>query len=413
MKQTSKPPHVPPRVAVMYGKIPYPNFTSYMHERCNLPFETLENRMQRYRRQPVPVIAWEAVLSRIGVKGIFRGVGKYVFFKLVVRAFRFYFHAFNNLKIHGLQNWPRGGCIFYVNHPGSFDPVIITASNPNVIFGGFVQWGNGWFADLLEEFYGLASLRRYNRQQAIEYMIRLLLLKNRYLGFAPEAHPHLGPIEQGYTTIVPVYAAINHDRDRIPFLPIFIRGQGAHRFGVQHVKGPIEINFLKPFFIDRSWLKKPEEGGKTQREIMDYLMMILARKNGQKELELNPQLEASRRYNENKERYEAELQQFTIDVRPGTDSCPDCKDVSTNRQAVKGATRPGMEHIVVDPTGVHDLVRCGSCGACYNVATREGKTWVTRLQSLKAVKGSVVHVMVEHGGSLKAMASGAGRYVQE
>nr|MDO8109691.1 hypothetical protein [Candidatus Sigynarchaeota archaeon] len=206
----------------MTNKIPFPEFTSYMHERCDVARETLEDRQKRWKNQPTLVIALDAVMSRVGVKGgFFKGVGKYVFYKFVVRIFRHYFKAFNNLKIFGVENIPKdSGGIFYVNHPGSYDPIIMAASIPDLIFGGFVSWGNGWFADLIEMYYGLSSLRRFDRQHAIEYMIRLLLQKNKFFALWPEGHPHLGPIEQGYSTIIPVYAALNHDKDRIPFLPV-------------------------------------------------------------------------------------------------------------------------------------------------------------------------------------------------
>jgi 1-acyl-sn-glycerol-3-phosphate acyltransferase len=390
----------------LYGPIPHPEFTSYMHERMDIPREKLADRMQRYRRQPTQVIAWEAVLSRLIIKlGIAKGVGKYVLFHLVMRVFRFYFRAFNNLQIHGVENIPKQGCIFYINHIGSLDPFIILAAVPNTIISAFAAWGNGWFSDLVEEYYGIASLRRYKKEQAIEYLIRLLLLKNRYIMFSPEAHPHPGPIQQGYSMIVPVYAAINHDRDRIPFVPILLRGPGAMRYGAHHAWGRAEIYFLEPVYLNRTWLKPPEEGGKSQREIVDYLMMILARKNGQKALDVNPMLEASRRYNENKEKYEAQLQEFTTDVRSGSETCEACKVVNAPKQAVKAAAGPAMELLVIDPTGVHQIVRCSACGACYNVATREGKTWVTRLQGLEGVRWAIMHVMIEHGGSLKAAES--------
>jgi len=398
-----KPVKQPPVVNALYGKIPFPQYTSYMHERCELPRETLEERKTRWKWQPRFVIALDAVLSRM-VKffHMAKGNSKFVLFKVVIKVFRCYFRAFNQLKVHGVENVPETGCIFIVNHPGSFDPVILMTALPKIVYGAFVAWGNGWFADMIETFYGISSLRRFNRQMAIEYMIRMILTKNRYFGIWPEGHPHLGPIEHGYSTIVPVYAAINHDKDRIPFLPVLIRGEGAHRFGVAHKMGPIEVHILKPVFIDRAWLEKPENGGKTQREIIDYLIMFLARKNGQKELAKNERLEWSRLYNANKERFEASIKAFKIAIRKGNETCDVCKKISVPKQALIVSARPEMEHLITDPTGVHDLVRC-SCGACYNVATREGKTWVTRLPNIKALKHSIVHVMAEHGGTLKSM----------
>nr|MDO8110956.1 hypothetical protein [Candidatus Sigynarchaeota archaeon] len=154
-------------------------------------------------------------------------------------------------------------------------------------------------------------------------------------------------------------------------------------------------------FIDRSWLKKPEEGGKTQREIIDHLMLFISQKNGQKELVKNHRLESSRAFNANRERFEAQLRDLKIQVRSGNETCEVCAGLPSKKQVITTKLRPEMEHLIEDPTGVHDLVRCGQCGACFNVATREGKTWVMRIPSLKMLKQTVVHVMAEHGGRLK------------
>lgn len=384
-----------------------------MHERCELPSETLAERKQRWRQQPRFIIALDAVLSRIvKILHVAKGIRKYVLFKAVIKVFRFYFRAFNQMKVYGLENVPKNGCIFIVNHPGSFDPVILMTALPNIIYGSFVSWGNGFFADMIETFYGISSLRRYNRQQAVEYMIRLILTKNKYFGIWPEGHPHIGPIEHGYSTIVPVYATINYNKDHIPFLPVLISGEGAHRFGVAHKMGTVDVHILKPIFIDRTWLEKPENGGKTQREIIDYVMLILARKNGQKELSTNERLESSRVYNVNREHFEQEIQNLNIDIRLGEQVCGTCKNMIDKTRVLMERSKPEMEHIIDDPTGIHDLVRCSKCGACFSIATRDGKTWIMRLSSMEAVKQAIIHVMIEHGGSLKAIETNAGLDVQ-
>nr|MDO8111746.1 hypothetical protein [Candidatus Sigynarchaeota archaeon] len=56
----------------------------------------------------------------------------------------------------------------------------------------------------------------------------------------------------------------------------------------------ILVEFLKPIYIPRDWLKRPEEGGKTPREIIDKLMLVLARKVGYKTLRKNWALERRR-----------------------------------------------------------------------------------------------------------------------
>jgi hypothetical protein len=197
-----------------------------------------------------------------------------------------------------LNNIPPTGCIFYVNHPGSFDPPILYAVIPHIQVGSFISWGDGWFADMIEACYGMSAYRQPGMPQKVEAMIRQILLRNRFFAIWPEGHPHPGPIEQGFSSIVRVYATLNYDRDRIPFLPALIRGEAAVRREVQHKPGRIEIHFFKPVFIDRQWLKPPAEGGKTPREIIDFLMLHLAQKNGQSSIVPNPRLQRTKAYRE-------------------------------------------------------------------------------------------------------------------
>ena len=58
----------------------------------------------------------------------------------------------------------------------------------------------------------------------------------------------------------------------------------------------IKVQFFNPFFIHREWLKTPEEGGKTPREITDYIMDKLAKFNGQKTFLPNRIMEDKRDY---------------------------------------------------------------------------------------------------------------------
>lgn len=381
--------------------IPRPRFTSYMHERCELPRDTLQARLVRWEQQPVPVRALDAVVSRLVKRtGIFSGIRAVVSYKVLMRFFRFYFKAFNKLAISGVHNVPKNGCIFYVNHPGSYDPIIMGASIPNITFGAFVAWGNGWFADTIDDVFGMSNMRALDRQGAIEKMIRIILQKNRFFALWPEGHPHRGPIEQGFSPIVPVYAALNHDTDRIPFLPVLIKGEGAHRFGVSHVKGPVAIKFFKPVFLDRAWLRPPAEGGKTQREIIDHLMLILARANGQDGLARNPRIEWSRTFNQKREEFRQAIDQIRV-VENELGQCTRCKEVTGAKHAV-AATLLGsnVKSFVNDPTGIHRILQCTLCGSCYDVASREGKTRVDKLAGPKAFKRAVYHVLAGHGGTL-------------
>jgi 1-acyl-sn-glycerol-3-phosphate acyltransferase len=292
----------------MKDRIPFPNYQSWMHERCELPKPTIHQRIHTWMNQPRMIIAFEAVLSRfIKWAGWYKGAMKDVFYQMVAYSFRGYLKLFNQLKIVGVDNIPKKGCIFYVNHPGSYDPLILIGAIPKIQMGGFMHWGNGWFAYMLEKIYSISPFRYPKGYMVVEAIIRLILTKNRYFSIWPEGHPHEGPIEIGFSGIVRVYATLNYDKDRIPFVPVLIRGEGCYRQSVQHKSGPIQINFYNPIFIDRSWLRKPEEGGRDPIDIIHYLMMFLAKKNGQTSLASNRRLEHRRTKRMEKKKIESNL----------------------------------------------------------------------------------------------------------
>ena len=91
---------------------------------------------------------------------------------------------------------------------------------------------------------------------------------------------------EGFSSIVKVYATANALKDVIPFVPVYqteARGRQRFRFFI-----------LKPVFIPRDWLKPPAEGGRTPREIIDHMMLILARFRGQETLGSNRVLDRRR-----------------------------------------------------------------------------------------------------------------------
>jgi 1-acyl-sn-glycerol-3-phosphate acyltransferase len=272
--------------------IPHPEFTSWMHERCELPRETPDAMLRRWKSQPVILQALDAVASWLFIKtGSLSGRRRHVTYKVFMHVIRLYFRLFNRLKVFGKKNIPKHGCIFYVNHPGSFDPPILWAALPDLQVGAFVVATWGWFADAIEKVYGITRLHLPAQEQKVEFMVRQILARNAFFAIWPEGHPHEGPIEQGFSGIARVYAVLNYNKNRIPFVPVLIRGKAANRQMIQHKMGQIEIHFFKPRFLDRQWLQRPEEGGKTPREIIDYLMDFLARKNGQATFAPNPFLE--------------------------------------------------------------------------------------------------------------------------
>nr|MDO8116109.1 hypothetical protein [Candidatus Sigynarchaeota archaeon] len=389
--------------------IPHPRFRSWMHERCELPSVSLKQKLEWWKQQPDFVQAIEAVVSRAMYRvGCFRGIRPWVTYKFIMKVFWHYFRIFNQLRVFGVDNIPKSGCIFYINHPGSYDPIIMFSTIPHIQPGGFVSWGNSWFADMIDRLFNLSAFRYNNVHYVVEDMVRKIF-KNPYFAIWPEGHPHMGPIEQGFSSIVRVYATINHDKDRIPFLPVLVRGEGTLRYGVSHKMGPMEVHFFKPFFIDRAWLRRPDEGGKTPREIIDYMMFFLAKKNGQKELAKNFRLEGRKSYFDIQGVVEKQLAsiKFTCDAR-AVDKCEICKSIpwkpgfiEKNAKDVPEAFAK-MEDYIEDPTNIHRLVHCPSCDAWYSIAHRDGAYKITALKSIEWLRRIAAHVIIEHQAKIKA-----------
>ncbi len=387
--------------------IPHPRFRSWMHERCELPSVSLKQKLEWWKQQPDFVQAIEAVVSRVmHFFRVYHGVRPWVMFKLIMKVFWFYFKIFNQIRVFGKNNIPRSGCIFYVNHPGSYDPIIMFSTIPHVQPGGFVSWGNSWFADMIDKQFNLSAFRYGNVNFAVEDMVRKLF-KNPYFAIWPEGHPHMGPIEQGFSSIVRVYATVNFDKDRIPFLPVLIRGDGTLRYGVSHKMGSIEVHFFKPFFIPREWLKTPEDGGKTPREIIDILMWFLAKRNGQTEIAKNPRLE----HRKHSFDVRAEINKILAGVSIASDlkaraACPVCAGIPSKVgfEEKKLKTIPDafskLHDFVEDPTGIHRILYCPSCRSWYSIAHREGSYKALQLKSLDWVRWIASHVLSEHQGKI-------------
>ena len=66
---------------------------------------------------------------------------------------------------------------------------------------------------------------------------------------------------------------------------------------VRHTRDII-LDIFKPLYIPREWLRPVEEGGKTPRELVNWLMMFFARKKGQDHLYPNGALERRRNSND-------------------------------------------------------------------------------------------------------------------
>ncbi len=288
--------------------VPYPQLTSWMHARIVVPPLKSQDLRERYTKQHRSTQFEDALVSRV-VKWMHMGNpnvlwGLYPVFMGLVRMF---FQVMNRLTVRGQNNIPSGGAIFYSNHRGGKDVIVLLASARRPV-AVFTDINDGWIADAFERFLGWVP-RRGMAPAMVEKMINSLLLKNRYFAMWPEGTPtRHGKIMQGFSSIVKVYAVVNAKKDLVPFVPVITRGtEESSKFRKKHLRRKkyvhqnkpfrkILVEFLKPIFIPRAWLQPPQEGGKTPREIIDTLMMVLARKLGQDHLEKNPRLEDRRQY---------------------------------------------------------------------------------------------------------------------
>lgn len=274
---------------ISMDRIPFPHIKSPYCERVELEPVTKDQQIKRWTNQPTIVRAFDSVISRV-VKylGLYKPKQKIIFYRVISRIARLYFRFVNRLRVYGAKNIPKKGCIFYVNHPGTHDPLIFMSA-VRMPVGMLIAWGNSWFFDFIENHYGIMSLRNFPVNFQVERMVRNIIFKNCHFAIWPEGHPNgKQVVEKGFSSFVKVYTTINAKKDLIPFVPVLLRGAGIY-FG--NVRGPrfkpIEIHFFEPFFINRDYFNPNSPEFKTPREITDEVMNVLARKNGQKECEEN------------------------------------------------------------------------------------------------------------------------------
>ncbi|HMF33752.1 MAG TPA: 1-acyl-sn-glycerol-3-phosphate acyltransferase [Candidatus Lokiarchaeia archaeon] len=275
--------------------IPFPHLTSWMHERIPLPpLEEPDAAQTRYLQQRPDVQLEDRIfnviykLTRLGKRS-----SRWVKYKFAMVVVRNVFKLTNRLEIRGKENIPAKGGIFIMNHRGDLDVLLFLVSFGRPV-GVFTDVGDSWVADAFERLLGFVP-RRGTAPIMVEKMIRMLAQRNRYFGMWPEGTPsRTGEVMQGFSSIVKVYAVLNAKKDVVPFVPVLMQGMEAYSHHRVNRFQKITVEFLKPVFVPRSWLNPPEEGGKTPREIIDALMLILARKLGQAKLVINPRLESRR-----------------------------------------------------------------------------------------------------------------------
>jgi len=273
--------------------IPHPEFKSLFFSRIDLVPPTKEELDAKFREQPSYAQVADAILSRLAKKlKILKGNHLWVLNRFLYTSFRFFFRIFHRLDIRGYENIPKNGCIFIMNHPGSLDPLIIMGAVRRPI-GMFTSFGKGWIAYALEKYHGFIN-RENTKDVMLEKMVRQILCHNKYFLIAPEGLEHDPKIQEGYTGVVSVYSVLNYDKNRIPIVPLILQNSQCYHGSPkmnQKAFPQIRINFLPPMYLPREWFVPVEQGGKTPREIINWIMQFLAHKLGQKEVVKNPGLE--------------------------------------------------------------------------------------------------------------------------
>ncbi len=281
----------------MTARIPLPRLQSWMHARVPLPIEGRAERMVRYKNQSDQDLLIESIASSILDKtGWLSPKRRWLTYRLVCHAIYNMLRALNRMEVRGRGNIPRAGAIFYVNHLSAFDPAILMAASP-IPLGFFVDSGYGWLADTLETAFGFVS-HLGTGEEIVEKFIRTILQKDPFFAIWPEGYYEKDEVVRGFSGIVKAYAVLNSQRDINPFVPVILQGAQCYRDRTLKRLIKIRVTLIKPVFLPRPWLRPPAEGGKTPREIMDFLMLRLARKLGQHALGRNWYLESRRRYSE-------------------------------------------------------------------------------------------------------------------
>jgi 1-acyl-sn-glycerol-3-phosphate acyltransferase len=301
--------------------IPYRFLQSWMHKRIPLQKQTKSELMEIYNSEPKYLQLIEYFLTTIFHRHkLLRSSRVWAFHRVIMGIIHFIFKICNRTEIIGKENIPKEGAIFLINHIHSQDVVLTFMAAFKKPVGAFTDIGEGLIVRMAE-LIGIMP-REGSSSIMVEKMIRQIALKNKYFAMWPEGTPDKGKgIMQAFSGIVKVYATLNSDKNRIPFVPVVMQDTRpnwgvkskeyiqAHMKKIKKIKNPkirrwkylrmfkrrgfnkIVYKYLKPQYIPREWLKLPEEGGKTARFIIDKMMMKIADAFGQKKLSPNPVLD--------------------------------------------------------------------------------------------------------------------------
>lgn len=274
------------------GEVPFPWLKSWMHQRIPIPANSEGSAKNKHRHHHEGHGVAQSLLTRF-LKRTHLLRHRWVAYRIVMGAVYLYMRVFHRLETRGDCNIPKRSGIFYLLHNGDNDVIIFLGAFKQPV-GVFTDIGTGIFPDMMERFFGFVT-RQGTRDVMVEKMIRTIWQKNRYFVIWPEGTPSRdGRPQQAFSGIVRVYATLNAKKDIIPFVPVLARGGELFRNKNPRKLQKYLIEYLKPIYIPRGWLAKPEDGGKTPREIIDALMLVLARKVGYTTLKKNYALERRR-----------------------------------------------------------------------------------------------------------------------
>ena len=248
-----------------------------------------EIRDERYSEQPQWVQLTSYIVSKIIQKGkLLRTSRKFILYRITMQIMHEINKILHNTKCYGKENIPKDGAIFIINHPDTkWDVVVPFMSGFKKPLGLFTDFGDSYLADVTEHF-GIVP-RLGKSEEMVEKMIRKLLHYAPHFAIWPEGTINRNPdggIMQGFSGIIKVYATVNAKRNLVPIVPVIMQNYLPKR-------GPekITFTFLKPYYLDRDWLKPENKGGKSSRYMIDYVMLKIARVFGQKKLMPNHLLE--------------------------------------------------------------------------------------------------------------------------
>jgi 1-acyl-sn-glycerol-3-phosphate acyltransferase len=265
-------------------QIPYPKFRSHYHQRVEVYEESVQERAKRYLEfPPLEQRLAKLVYRLIRIFHLYKPQYRWTLYHVIMTCAHWWFRIYNKMEIIGLENVPKTGCIFILNHFGMKDVTLFLAAFRKPC-GILTEVGNGFIADVFDKYFGFAT-RRGSGAEVIEKAIRSILSHSCYFANWAEGSINSEPkVMQGFSGIIRVYGTINYDRDRIPIVPVYMKGSECYHWLSKDTSKKIWIKFLPAFYFPRSWLNPVDQGGKSPREMIDYVMLKLARINGQKDL---------------------------------------------------------------------------------------------------------------------------------